>query len=270
MKIAAVGFIAFSLFSTPLLAQDINDPASTAGVLKARREEAAIIKNFPSIASREGDVLTLSRGGHPVARLTDQGIQHCDGMGTCNVWRFLGMVSLQVTSHRHETYAEVTHLDGEDRDFLLIGEDGTAIWLDDEPMASPDGRYVATGETAGLSDSPLVIIDWTSPGRRASAVFNSACQPVGWLDAATLNVICSRNDKTSGYVLATVKAAGPKAWRLQETQVVDDYRTRKPVNDPGFKPRSEMAAITVVAAASARKTAEAGAGHREDGYEKLN
>ncbi len=275
----AIGLTALSLLSTPVLAQDnegqeVNDPASAAGVLKARQEEAAVIRHFPGVAHRDGDVLTISRGGHPVARFADSGIQHCDGMGTCNVWRFLGLITLQTAPGRREAYAELRYLDGEGDSFLLIGENGEAAWLDEKPLVSPDGRYVATGETEGLDDASLTITDWASPGHRTQAAFKSPCEPVKWFDAQTFRVICSRTDGTGTYKfdydLGTVRQTGPDSWQLKQTDIVDDYLTRKPAVDPGFKPQSETAAFAIKPEKSAKEQADDDAYDRQIGYEKLN
>ena len=275
----AICLTALSLLSTSVSAQDsegreVNDPASTAGVLKARQEEAGVIRNFPSIAHRDGNMLTISRGGHPVARFTDSGIQHCDGSGTCNVWRFLGLITLQTAPGRHEAYAELRYLDGEGDSFLLIGENGEAAWLDEKPLVSPDGRYVATGETEGLDDASLTIIDWASPGHRIQAAFKSPCEPIEWSDAKTFSVICSRTDGAGtyrfDYVLGTVRQTVSDSWQLKQTDIVDDYLTRKPAIDRGFKPRSETADFAIRPEKSAKEQADDDAYDRNAGYEKLN
>ncbi len=274
MKIFAIGLTALTLAATPGLAQEINDPASTAGVLKARQEEAAVIRHFPSIARRDGNVLTISRAGRPVARLTDSGIQHCDGAGTCNVWRFTGMITLQTGPGRHEAYAEVAYLDGESAEVMLIDANGAGTWMGGDPLASPDGLYVAAGQTAGVDDGGLVITDWSRPGHRTQAAFNSPCAPVEWRGATTFSVICSRTDDARNYkfsyVLGTVHQTAPGAWRLDETDIVDDYLTRRPARDLGFKPQSETARFTAAPAISAKDAAAQEAHNRENGFERLN
>lgn len=242
-----------------------DDPDSIAGVMKVRHEEAGAMRTFPGVATREGNRLTISRNGRPVARFTDHDIGHCDGFENCSVWHFVGEVTLRTETGKLETYVEVFHFIGEGGDFRLVATDGAILTLDDYPLASPDHRFAAVGETEGENDGYLSIIDWASPGHRVTADFKSACEPIKWLDAGALKVICSNWDKTT---IAVVKHLG-STWRLDDVAAADE-RTQKPLPKARFKPFGESAVTSTAATPSAKDQADGDAYDREAGYEKLN
>lgn len=269
MKITITGLACFFLSASAVLAQ----PAPSDVAAAQRADEAALLPAFPKTTLREGDVLTIRRDGHPVARFTDHDRDRCDGNETCSVWTFDGVVTLLTTPAHRETYAVVMHETGEDEQFMLIDPSGNTVWLNDEPMASPDRRYAALGATDGEDDGYFKMIDWQSDSHRTTATFDSGCEPVKWLSPIEITVVCSRSDDAahpaSGYAAGIIRRTAPGTWQLTETGVVD-YKTLAPLTDAGFRPQTETVTEAVEAAPAARDVADDAAYDRKAGYERVN
>ncbi len=265
MKTTTIGLACFLLSAAPVLAQ----PAPSDVAATQRADEAALLPAFPKTTLREGDVLTIRRDERPVARFTDHDRSHCGGDESCSVWTFDGVVTLLTTPTHRETYAVVMHESGDAEQYMLIDEGGNTTWLDDEPMASPDRRYAALGATDGDDDGYFKIIDWPTDGHRTIATFDSGCEPVSWLSATAVKVVCSRDDNGQGLAAGVIRRTAPDTWQLQETGAVDD-KTLAPITDAGFKPQTETVTEAVEPVQTPQDVAEDAAYDRKAGYEKAN
>ncbi len=169
-------------------------------------KEADALAAYPEFATRSGDALTVGFDGNPVARFTDIGKSSCEGYETCSVWSFAGLVDIGGMLD-----AAVMRDNGEDVQYVVIDRAGHDIWLSGPFMASPDGRYMATGQNDLSTGGYLEIIDLASPWPHVWAQSAAPCQPQDWTPAHNLNLLC---DDGSGPVKATAAPQGDGAWVL--------------------------------------------------------
>ncbi len=184
-----------------------------------RAEEAENFKRFPNQASRSGDDLTISFDGKPTARFSDVDKAECEGNGTCSLWQFAGLITLQSIAGKEETFAVIEHNNGEQNSNLLINARGDNHWVGDTFQVSPNHRFLIVGEQESImSDGYLEIIDFASPGHASVANFDAQCDPETW-DRVAAQVVCSRGDTNSVEVSGTVEPLPSGQWRLRETKV---------------------------------------------------
>jgi hypothetical protein len=258
------------ILATATIAVMAAAPVRAEGLADRNTQEAALLRAYPDVATRDARGLTVFRDGHPVARFHNVDETHCQGNDTCSLWWFDGVLRLGTGSDRR-TYAEVFHSNGEGWEVMLIGDDRDPLVFENPLVPSPDGRYAATGVTSGLEDAYLSIIDWTSPGHRLTATFGrlTGCEPLNWEGPDAFRAICDHEKSKTHYSLATVQRAGDGTWQLTEIGIID-WQTRQLVADPDFVPRSDTAHATVPPAQSAERTAGDDAYFKRDGFEKLN
>ena len=237
------------------------------GLKASRAEEATAIKAAPGIASRDGNVLTILAGGKPVARFTDNGFTHCEGYDTCSLWSFEGSITLAGPSGTKVIYADVVQENGEIARNVLVAPDGTTTWFVSNILPSPDGHYLAAGDTSDVeSDGSFEITDWTSAGHSTKLTFDAECEPRHWLSATRLSLFCSRNDSDQ-YTLATVSQVNATTWRLTETDEVTE--NEKPVMASTLKLKAVDAVPTVNKPQTAKEVADSAAYDKTAGYERL-
>lgn len=196
-------------FSPPIQIEPAPAPAPPPPPKVAARlygEEADALAAYPAFASRSGDALTISFDGKAVARFTDVGKSACEGYETCSVWTFAGLVDIGGALD-----AAVMRDNGEDVQYVVIDRAGRDIWLSGAFTASPDGRYMATGQNDLSPGGYLEIIDLTSPWPHVWAQSAAPCEPQDWTPPATLNLLC---DDGSGPVKATAMSQADGAWKL--------------------------------------------------------
>lgn len=190
----------------------ISDPAS-----KAHAEEVQAMKAHPGVASRNGDVLTLSAGGVPVVLLSDRP-KHC---GNCLRWTFRGVETLQ-SPEGVAPYAEVMAEDELGFYRYAFVEAGHGLtWFNDPPAVSPGGQFVASGNTGADpdSDAEFSITDWSTPYPHVVHDFGIGCISGKWVSERELKVTCAYPDGYSD-TPATVQLFGEQ-WRL----TTDEHRT---------------------------------------------
>ena len=232
-----------------------------------RKDEAPTLKAHPDVARRTGDVLTISFHGKAVASFNDLW-KDCEGYETCSLWAFDGLISLTPAPGKRETYVVVMHEQGEGRQYGLISRSGDITWLDDYPVASPDGRYVVIGEAEGEGDGFLSVIDWTSAGHRSSADFaQTACDPGKW-QGTTLKLVCSDESVKSYFALADLRQSAVDTFTLRETSAADS-QTRAPIHDPAFHQKEVSARIMAPAPQTAKEKADDDAYYINAGYKRL-
>lgn len=185
--------------------------------------------SHPKYATREGDTLTIYQRDKPVARFTDQGLASCNGDGTCNLWRFDGLVYLRSAAEdRPKPYVAVMGYNGESDIFLLVEPTGELIWLDGPPLASPDGRYLAIGGVDVYQGSSLTIRDQESASPAMVVDFGLTCETLRWTSNTTLRVRCIHDDGDSHTTIASVSQIDATTWQLQETAELDT-KSLKPI-----------------------------------------
>lgn len=187
-------------------------------VADAREKEAALLKDFPQAAKREGGVLTLFSDGKAVARFTDAEAP----------WAFAGAFKAP-TENGERVFFKV--------DQILFDEDGrsemTENWFDhlgqfilfDKTLGpNPRQTMIAFGDYVG-GDTQFVVpyltlMDWTTDPKLIYK-FKSPCHPIKWISDAELEAACpyvyvGMTPEADEVIPARVTRVGPRQWRLQQ------------------------------------------------------
>ncbi|ESQ90043.1 hypothetical protein ABAC460_09760 [Asticcacaulis sp. AC460] len=209
----------------PVTVQPPPPPQSGPKAVEARLydDEAAALKAYPKFARREGDKLVLSYDGRDIVRLTSTPESACEGWETCSLWSFAGLIQL-----KDGPVAVVYREHGEGDNYILFDRSGKSQWLAGAPMASPGGRYIASGIMASpLSDGLIEIVDWhASP--RAIVDSDSWCEPVAWRDALRLKLRCNRDGENQAPAFEAEAVLTGNAWQLTSAQPVLPFKPRPP------------------------------------------
>lgn len=226
-----------------------------------RQPELARFHQYPGIAQRRGDVLTVNVNGKPVASFTDIDKLECEGNNTCSLWQFVGTLTLQTSPGKDEVFIVVAHNNGEILHHLLIDAGGQTHWIGDIYTVSPDRRFLAVGEQENiLSSGSFAVVSITGPDQRWTADFDAQCSPETWESKTVVEVVCSRDDEGSVEVAAVAEEITPGTWQLRE------YAIRKNQNDMVVTLRSETAPMKQV---SVQDKAKADAYERAQGFQRL-
>jgi len=167
------------------------DPGDPSVMNDRRNTEAPLLKAQPDVAKREGDALTIRIDNLPVARFTDQRNLYCEGNDTCSVWTYAGTVTLNDGHGKKLSYPLLSQYNGEATSAVVVDRNGRIVWLDEKPVVSPSGQYLAAADTEMTSDGTLRITDWFSPGHQTTVSFSGAsCEPVKWIGPVSLTAEC--------------------------------------------------------------------------------
>lgn len=244
-------------------APDASASAESARALSVDKDENRAMAAHSGVAERQGDVLTISSDGTPIASFTDIGKNDCEGFDSCSIWSFAGVITLQSVPGKSERFVRVQHFNGEIDEQVLVATDGTIHWTFGDFAASEDGRYLAAGSAEGvLSDGYLRIVDFASPGHSRFANFDAQCDVTGWTAARTIAVICSRNESSTFAIAGTVSETSPGTWRLLETRILKKPEAEK------VELRSQIVKL-VEEAPSKFSAAELAAYDQKAGYKRL-
>ncbi len=196
---------------------DSADPGDPAVLNDRRGAEAPVLSAQSDVAKREGDVLTIRIDNNPAARFTDQRNLYCEGNDTCSVWTYAGTVTLGDGHGRKLPYPLLSQYNGEATSAVVVDRNGRIIWLDEKPVVSPSGQYLAAADAEGYSDGTLRIRDWFSPGHGAIVSFaGESCTPLKWTAATTLAAECGRNEGKALHRMPATVTMDHGHWRLVE------------------------------------------------------
>jgi len=167
------------------------DPGDPSVMNDRRNTEAPLLKAQPDVAKREGNALTIRIDNAPAARFTDQRNLYCEGSDTCSVWTYAGTVTLGDGHGKKLSYPLLSQHNGEATSAVVVDRNGRIVWLDEKPVVSPSGQYLAAADTEMTSDGTLRITDWFSPGHQTTVSFSGAsCEPVKWTSPVSLTAEC--------------------------------------------------------------------------------
>jgi len=193
------------------------DPGDPAVVNDRRSLEAPVLKAQSDIAKREGDALTIRIDGKPAARFNDQRNLYCEGNDTCSVWTYAGIVTLGDGHGRKLPYPLLSQYNGEATSAVVVDRNGRIVWLDEKPVVSPSGQYLAAADAEGYSDGMLRITDWFSPGHQTTVSFDGeSCSPVKWTSPASLTAECGRYEGKVLHKMPATVTIDHGHWRLVE------------------------------------------------------
>ncbi len=157
-------------------------------------DEAAALAAYPATARRDKDKLVISYEGKDVAAFSNVNADGCEGYDTCSIWTFEGLITIG-----SETYAAVGQEQGEGFSYIVVDRHGQLDWIDDSPIVSPDGRYIANGSNGdGYDDSYVSIMDWQTPRPRQLYMSTAGCQPVRWNTHNQLELNCTPDGVVPG------------------------------------------------------------------------
>lgn len=193
------------------------DPGDPAVINDRRAMEAPLIKAQPDMAKRDGDVLTIQIDRKAVARFTDQRNLYCEGNDTCSVWTFAGTVELGDGRGHKLSYPAVSRYNGEETSVVVVDRNGLIVWLDENPVISPSGQYLAAANAEESTDGTLRVTDWFSPGHQTVVSFDGAsCSPVNWTSPANLTAECGRYEGKTLHKMPATVTMDHGHWRLVE------------------------------------------------------
>ncbi len=185
----------------------------------ARAREALILKNYPNLATRQGEVLTISYAGKPVVQLAPRPAGASDFVPmteACDEYRLKKAISVRdPVSRRPEPLAVVEcHWDTVSSRLLVL-PNGKRSMVEDV-SASPDGLIIAVGDNypSAPGASGFAIRDWAS--QTDIAAFGPACRVVSWQDASHLIATCMYDPGAHSEPSDIYAAALPfdaKVWR---------------------------------------------------------
>lgn len=202
---------------------------------EGREAEAAPLAQWPGVARREGDVLTIAAGGRDLASFTDGG--YCDGFDQCSHWRFQGVMTLG-----GKAYPWLTLFQGEGSDIAyLVTPGGDLIGAAGQPAVSPDRRWLVVTFDEGDMGGGMTIFEVRPQGpvRVAdSGDGDLGCEPGKWT-AEGLSLTCSlAAEKDYRWVRARL-VRDQAGWRVVQTAELD--ATRKHVLAKPMAPLTEIA-----------------------------
>lgn len=193
------------------------EPGDPSVVTDRRSTEAPVLKAQSDMAKRDGDALTIRIDGKPTARFNDQRNLYCEGNDTCSVWTYAGAVILDDGHGRKLPYPLLSQYNGEATSAVVVDRNGRIVWLDEKPIVSPSGQYLAAADTEMTSDGTLRITDWFSPGHGTTVSFDGeSCSPVKWTASVTLTAECERYEGKVLHKMPATVTMDHGHWRLVE------------------------------------------------------
>jgi hypothetical protein len=223
---------------------------------KGREAEAAPMARWPSVARRDGDVLTIAVGGRSVASFKDGG--ECDGFDQCSRWRFQGVWSLG-----GKTYPWLTFFNGEGEETAyLVDGPGRLVGAQGLPSASPDGRWLVVAFNDPDTEGGLTIFEAGPTGlvMVADAPARLGCQAGEWHDAARLALTCMDAKSLRQRWLKANLVLRDGAWSVRPIAELDPV-TKAPLARP-FEPLVEIPTLTNVQEGDGDYAYESGKGYR--------
>lgn len=210
MAIAYIGFhtwLAFGLPARPLHPLPEGCTAQRAGNdgtsydyayfnCLADARDASVLKDYPRLASRDGETLTIFYAAKPIARLLPRSSASTDldkdpANAPCDAYRLVKAISVRdPASARMEPLAVVTCRRDTLYIRLLIGPAGKGELVTDL-AASPEGSMVGFGDNAfyRTSERPgFVLRDWKT--QKSVAAFTPRCRVIAWQDSRHLTATC--------------------------------------------------------------------------------
>ncbi|MGZ6041549.1 MAG: hypothetical protein ACXWKW_05090 [Asticcacaulis sp.] len=192
--------------------------------LKQRLDaEAVWLRQYPQLATRDGDTLVLHYAGKEIARYVN------DPKG-CNPYSIKKVLRLyDRASGTLEPVAEVACHFGPIDNRYIVRPSGDKYVVQDDVSASPDGRLIAMSDSSPkLTQGQFMLMDW--PDLTTVAAFRAGCHDLKWQDDSRLTALCWHNNGTSPqdpndsrtiYFQADIRHAGHGDWQMQATAFVD-------------------------------------------------
>jgi hypothetical protein len=228
--------------STPRPAADLPIPKATplsAALWRDNTKEGdriaedRALKQFPQLARREGVDLYILRNGKILAKRTSDP-QNCQGFDTCKIWLFHdGIRLIDAHTGKLDTFVQLDFRHGEGGHGVIIDGSGKDVDIDYVGLASPDGRFIASGLDCSDCGYLLTITDWT--GKQKTVAFPIPCRPVAWLDRQRFSADCEVFDIDTGVkTKAEVSQSSGGQWHLKELSATD-YDTGAKLPDRTLK-----------------------------------
>jgi hypothetical protein len=160
-----------------------SDPRLDASLAENRKDEAPFFKGHEAEISRNGNVLTITANGKPMATFTDNDMyqwvltgsfQQVDGKGSRKTYFLVSQLKLETDT----TYNN-----------LVVDGDGKPVQWVMADVKVFDGPLLASGLGGSLDLGGPEIDDWTQTPHLTFA-FNSSCEPDKWLNATTIAAHC--------------------------------------------------------------------------------
>ncbi|CAN5509223.1 hypothetical protein BH10PSE3_BH10PSE3_27590 [soil metagenome] len=193
---------------------------------EGREQETAPMAQWPGVARREGDVLTIASDGHDLASFTDA--NYCDGFDQCSRWRFQGVWRL---GGRDYPWLSFFHGEGWEMAYM-IGESGELVGAQGEPSASPDGRWLVVAYDDPDTGGAVTVFEPGPRGLRSVAFSDLvACRAGAWKSDTRLEMTCTDSGEKDQRSLAVDLVRDSRGWRIKPRAELD-AKTRLPLARP--------------------------------------
>lgn len=192
--------------------------------LKQRLDAEAIwLRQYPSLATRDGDTLIVRYNGQEIARYVN------DAKG-CNPYSISKVLPLyDHVNNKLLPVAEVTcHFGPLDNRYLVLPSSDKYV-VKDDVSASPDGRLIAmTDSSLTPSSGQFTLMSW--PSLNPGAAFKAGCRNAVWRDSTHIEALCWHNsgptpqDPNDAHALwfqAAISRDDAGHWQMQAKSFVD-------------------------------------------------
>ena len=185
-----------------------SDAPDAQWVAQTLAKEAQEIKAAPGMAKRDGDTLTISYDGKPVASFTGQYAR----------WTFDGTIDLANPDGTKASLARVYLNDDEIGFTNIVLKDGRVLSLAEQLIVSPDGRLIASGQGNSQYTVGSNLVLWNNSLTPQQVPFSANCAPLTWHDDTHLSVQCTRDEDDSLMSVATIARQDDGSWLFTETR----------------------------------------------------
>ncbi|ESQ81077.1 hypothetical protein [Asticcacaulis sp. YBE204] len=232
---------------TALTALTMTVPIQAQAPVTPEAREAALLKKHRGLVKRRNDVFTIYSDGDRIGELSARTCAKvpCPANGPDK--RFTGVMRLRDAEGRADLPV-ITYDAVENRDQLIIDQDGTGYMLVDGGTASPDGRYIAS-LTPAANGNGWYIVDWAT---KKVHYFPVNCDEGQWVSKKQLRLVCidfmRRGFMT--YVEARALRLKDGSWILMQDRAVMQALKAGTTDQLEWVPRTDIPSFIPIAVVS--------------------
>ena len=199
--------LAFAFISNAAMAQTMPDA----------KHEAIALKNYPTLAKRTKAELFIFKNGKKLKSFKTVDCEYQSIGDDCVTTSFFGGINLfNPKTSKLEAYPVVFNMGYEWYSYEIWALDKEKVEFDATPTASPDGKTIATGfDTIDGMTGGGALTFYDVKHLEAPYIFDIPCQPLKWVDNASLKVKCSvPNEVGYSNFNATAAKDTAKGWKI--------------------------------------------------------
>ena len=192
-------------------------------ITKAHKIEAKALMMAKGTVIRRGHNLTIRYDGVPVARFKDMRPRECEGNETCSVWIFVRMIRVyDQSAKKYRRLAIVKRNNGELETHMLVYSDGSLLFTGANPLVSPRGDWLASGNNEDALIEPYFeIIDLKA--KVGNGIYSSSmpCEPKRFKGETDIELNCKTIE---GHEFTSRIVRQNKVWRLLMSSPEQDLK----------------------------------------------